>query len=89
MYIEGMVGVKPEITKITFTHKGKMSVHLKDGRIIAVPLNYFPSIKKLTSDQRAKWGIIDGVGFTFDDCDEIFHIEQVLGKEKDYKYSFV
>lgn len=89
MKTEGFIGVKPEIKKITFTTKGKMGVHLVDGRIVILPLSLFPSINKLDQGQRMNWGIIDSSGFTFEDCDEVYHIEQILGREEDYKYSFV
>ncbi|HEY3250382.1 MAG TPA: DUF2442 domain-containing protein [Ignavibacteria bacterium] len=65
-----------------------MQVSLADGRIIEVPLIYFPSIRKLTTEQRKKWYVLDGEMFSFEDCREIFHIEQVLGKENSYKYIF-
>jgi hypothetical protein len=42
----------------------------------------------LTREQREKWYVLDEQMFSFDDCDEIFHIEQVLGTENNYRYSF-
>ncbi len=88
MKVEGFINVKPVIIKIEFQHKGKMEIYLKDGRIIISPLSRFPSIKKLSRDQRKKWSTLGRVGFSFDDCPEVFHIEQVLGSEKDYEYHF-
>jgi hypothetical protein len=87
--MEGFKKIQPVIKNISFPIKGKMSVALKDGRIIIVPLSKFPSIKDLNMAQRKKWYIIDGEGFSFDDCDELFHIEQVLGNYESYKYAFV
>ncbi|MDR0795527.1 MAG: DUF2442 domain-containing protein [Tannerella sp.] len=84
--MEGLIGLRPELKSISF-ERGKMRLHLKDGRIVIVPLSYFPSIKKLTASQRTHWQIIDNMGFTFIDCNEVYHIEQVLGKEKDYKFT--
>ena len=89
MKIEGYYNIKPVISKITFSHKGKFDLHLADGRVISVPFSRFPDIKKLNSVQLKKWYVIDDYGFSFDDCNEVFHIEQVLGKYDDYKYSFV
>lgn len=89
MTVEGFYGIKPVIKKITFVQKGKFDLHLEDGRIIAVPFSKFPDVKKLTASQRKKWYILDDYGFSFDDCNEVYHIEQVLGKYDDYKYSFV
>ena len=89
MKIEGYYNIKPSIEKITFSHKGKFDLHLKDGRVISVPLSRFSDVKKLKPKQLKKWYIIDDYGFSFDDCNEVYHIEQVLGKYEDYKYSFV
>jgi len=84
--IDGIIGINPKIKKISFELRGKMNIILDDGRIIIVPLFYFPSIQRLSANQRKKWCVIDDSLFSFNDCNEIFHIEQVLGKEKDYKF---
>lgn len=65
-----------------------MLFNLVDGRIINVPFNNFPSIHQLTKKQRVDCYVTDGQMFSFEECDEIFHIEQVLGKEQIYKYHF-
>jgi hypothetical protein len=87
--MEGYRKVRPVIKGISFPVRGKIAINLKDGRVIWAPLNSFPSIKALNSNQRKKWYIFDGEGFSFDECDEVYHIEQVLGSYNDYKYSFV
>ncbi|MEO8146613.1 MAG: DUF2442 domain-containing protein [Bacteroidia bacterium] len=86
---EGISGIKPKIKKIDFNIRGKMSVSLEDGRIILVPINYFPSIKKLSAQQRRKYYLPDREVIMFDDCDEVFHVEQILGRYEDYRYKFV
>jgi hypothetical protein len=85
--MEGLIGIRPELKCISF-ERGKIRLHLKDGRMVIVPLSFFPSIKKLTTNQRMHWQIINQEGFTFVDCNEVYHIEQVLGKEKDYSFTF-
>jgi len=55
-----------------------MVVTLTDGRIIMVPVSAFPSIKKLSLQQRKKWYLF-GNGFSFDNCDRVFYIEQIIG----------
>lgn len=87
MYIEGINNIEPKIKKISFSQNGKMDIHLQDGRMIVVPLSLFPSIKKLNIKQRKKWGIIEDVGFTFENSDELYHIEQILGRYDDYKFN--
>jgi len=86
--MEGILRIRPKIKKIAFKQRGKMELHLEDGRVVIIPLRYFPSIKTLTEVQRRKWYVTDGELFSFEDCDEVFHIEQVLGKESDYTYHF-
>ena len=86
--MEGYFKVKPEIEKIEFEKESRMLIYLVDGRIINVPLGNFPSILQLNSEQRCEWYVTDGQMFSFEDCDEVYHLEQVLGKEQHYKYQF-
>ncbi|HOY65794.1 MAG TPA: DUF2442 domain-containing protein [Candidatus Ozemobacteraceae bacterium] len=86
---DGFLHVKPCIKKIDFKARGAFSIHLADGRIMTVPLSAFPSIRKLTPEQRSHWYILDDMGFSFDECDEVFHLEQVFGNVADYRYSFI
>jgi len=82
--MEGIFRKTPEIKKISFPALDKMEVLFNDGRELRIPIRYFPSIKKLNGEQRKKWYILGGIGFSFDDCEEVFHVEQLLGKEIDY-----
>lgn len=86
--MSGLIKIKPVIKKISFHPKGKINIELEDGRIVIAPLRYFPRIQRLNDMQRQRWYILDGEMFSFDDCNEVFHIEQILGKENIYKYSF-
>lgn len=85
---EGIINVSPAIDKVDFPDKGSIRIFLKDGRMLQSPLKYFPSIKKLNEKKRKKYHIADGQILFFDNCDEIFHIEQFLGKEQKYRYQF-
>jgi len=86
--MEGFLKIKPEIKKLRFEQRGKMSIYLQDGRTIIVPVSSFPSIKRLKESDRKHYQIIDNELFTFDKTNEIFHIEQILGKENNYSYQF-
>jgi len=86
--MEGFFKIKPIIKKLGFEQRGRMSIYLQDGRIITVPVSSFPSIKKLKEYDRKQYQIIDDELFTFDKTNEIFHIEQILGKENVYSYQF-
>jgi hypothetical protein len=35
--------------------------------------------------QRKKWYLF-GNGFSFDDCNEVFHVEQILGNSENYRH---
>jgi len=83
--IEGFWNTVPEFSKLTFETGNMMTVFLTDGRRITVPLSKFPSIEKLSETQRKNWYLF-GNGFSFDDCDEVFHIEQILGNYNLYKH---
>ena len=86
--MEGINNIYPVIAKIDFREKGNVRIFLEDGRIIVAPLRYFPSLKRMDSKNRKRYHIIDGQMLLFDHCDEIFHIEQFLGKEQKYRYHF-
>lgn len=83
--IEGFWNVKPKIKRVSFQIRGKISIYLEDGRSVIVPVANFPSIKKLTATQRLKWYLF-GNGFSFDDCNEVYHIEQILGNFNEYRH---
>ncbi|MFN0047710.1 MAG: DUF2442 domain-containing protein, partial [Cytophagales bacterium] len=78
--------IQPYITAIKFLRKDRMSVHLRDGREIVFPIEVFPEIAELSPLQRKHWQILGGEGFTFDDCPEVFHIEQILGTYEVYSH---
>lgn len=78
--MSGYSNIKPEIKSIRFSGTNFV-LSLVDGRKISVPLNKLPEIKKLSASQRKKYHIIAGVGFDFDDCDEVFHISEFLGDD--------
>ena len=86
--MKGVNDIKPEIKKIDFKTKGKITLYLKDGRVLLVPLEYFPAIKKLNSVQRKKYKVLDDCMIMFKEAGEVYHIEDFLGKYADYKYRF-
>ena len=58
----------------------RMHVELSDGREIAVPLEWFPSLRNATDEQRNKWRLIGkGVGIHWEDLDEDISVEKLLG----------
>lgn len=83
--VEGYWNVTPKVQSIHFPNDDTIQVNLEDGRVISMPLNRFPSIQQLTPVQRGQWYKY-GNGFSFDDSDEIIHIEQILGNFNLYRH---
>ncbi len=86
--MNGIYHIRPAITHIDTQHPETLGFMLADGRNIRVPVRYFSSIQALTAEERTHWTVMDDELFTFAACDDIFHIEQVLGKEAEYAYRF-
>jgi hypothetical protein len=82
--IEGVYRVKPLIQSFDFRRKGKITLHLRDGRDISVPLQYFPSIRKLNASQRRRYTIANEQVIIFHDADEVFHVMEFLDREPQY-----
>ena len=56
-----------------------MHVQLTDGCEISVPLEWFPSLRNATEDQRNNWRLIGrGVGIHWEDIDEDLSVEGLL-----------
>ncbi len=78
----GIIGIKPEIKKVKI-ELNNLRVALEDGRIIIVPKRLFPFLKKTVG----KIFIADGDTIIFDKANEVIHLEEILGRYEDYKYS--
>ncbi|BAS26462.1 DUF2442 domain-containing protein [Limnochorda pilosa] len=56
-----------------------MHVELLDGRLVSVPLEWFPKLRQATPEQRSKWRWIGpGVGIHWEELDEDISIEGLL-----------
>ncbi|MBG6110805.1 hypothetical protein H4V97_002171 [Flavobacterium sp. CG_23.5] len=59
--------------------ESKMIVFLEDGRELAVPLEWFPRLRKATEEQLKKWRFIGkGEGVHWEEIDEDISIENLL-----------
>ena len=83
--IEGYWDVQPAIKNVTVPARGKFEVSLEDGRQIIMPISAFPSIKKVPTRNRKNWYLMGG-GFTWDECPEVIHVEQILGNYANYAH---
>jgi len=57
----------------------ELTVHLKDGRTVSVPLSWFPLLLNATPEQRAKFELMgDGEGIHWPDVDEDLSVAGIL-----------
>jgi hypothetical protein len=57
----------------------KIIVFLEDGREIAIPLEWFPRLRKATVEQLSNWRFIGkGEGIHWEEIDEDISIENLL-----------
>ncbi len=69
---------KPQATKVIFG-TDSFSVHLTDGRILEVPLAFFPRLLHAEPGQRDCYEISGGgTGLHWDDLDEDISVEGLL-----------
>jgi hypothetical protein len=73
------------IEKINFDLMGKISLKLEDGRIIIVPLKYFPDLQKLPVEKRKKYTIVDDRAVLFSYSDSVYHLEDFMGLESKWR----
>ncbi|HVC32001.1 MAG TPA: DUF2442 domain-containing protein [Chloroflexota bacterium] len=65
-------------TRVRFEND-MMYVELQDGREIGVPLEWFPTIRDASPEQRSNWRLIGrGVGIHWEDLDEDLSVEGLL-----------
>lgn len=56
-----------------------LTVYLQDGRIISVPIVYFPRLMNSTDFQKSKWRLIgEGQGICWEELDEDISVEGLL-----------
>ncbi len=74
-----LANTKIGIKKLDFgAYRGKMAVHLTDGREVIVPLSLYPDIRKLSLKDRSRWIILDDQFFTFEKLSTVFSIEDIM-----------
>lgn len=66
-------------TGVTFD-EFEMTVALADGRSVSAPLEWFPSLRNATPEQRANWRLVGkGVGISWEELDEDLSVAGLLG----------
>ena len=71
--------MKVGIKSLDFSHfRGKLAANLTDGRMIVVPVRFFPDIRKLPLSERKEWMILDDQFFTFNKLTKVYSIEDLM-----------
>ena len=74
-----MENVKVGIKDMDFTsQRGKIVARLTDGRVIIVPVSFFPDIKNMPIKRRLEWMILDDQYFTFEHLSTIYSIVDLM-----------
>jgi len=73
------------IEKLNFDLAGKLSLKLEDGRIIIIPLKYFPELQKLPLAKRKKYTIVDDRTILFHYSTHVYHLEDFIGLESKWR----
>ena len=69
---------RPQATSVVFD-ENSFSVYLADGRILNVPLAFFPRLLHADSHQRGRYELSGGdTGIHWDDLDEDISVEGLL-----------
>ncbi len=59
--------------------KHMVNIELSDGRIIGIPLEWFPKLRDANEKQRENWRLIGkGIGIHWEDIDEDILVETLL-----------
>jgi hypothetical protein len=60
-----------------------LTVHLADGRSIAVPVSWYPRLAEGTSQERAHWKLVgSGHGIHWPELDEDISVEALLAGQR-------
>ena len=71
--------IKVGIRKLDFSKiKGKFLAYLTDGREIAIPISFFPDIKKMPVAKREEWMILDDQFFTFANMGKVYSVTDLF-----------
>lgn len=61
----------------------RITIELRDGRLLAVPTTWFPRLKNASLRQRQRWELIGrGIGIHWPDIDEDISVENLLSTGK-------
>ncbi len=68
----------PDVVDVTVS-EDTLSIELRDGRTVSVPLDWYPRLTHATEKERTNWRIIGrGRGIHWQDIDEDISVEGIL-----------
>lgn len=74
------VGQPQALAKYVVASDVSLSVTLEDGRIVTVPLDWYPRLNHGTPAERNRWRLLGrGVGIHWPDLDEDISVDGILG----------
>jgi hypothetical protein len=76
----GILAIRADerVNNVYFTEE-TITVELMDGRVISVPLTWYPRLLNATSEQREQWEVCGGgYGIHWEDIDEDLSTEGML-----------
>jgi hypothetical protein len=77
--MEGSFFMRTPLAQTLTFDEDRMWVHLVDGRIVGIPLAYFPRLLDAQPEQRARYVISGGgSGLHWDELDEDISVEHLL-----------
>ena len=75
------IKIEPLAVSVSFT-EDSLCVALADGREVVVPLEWFPTLRDATDQQRQDWRLIGrGIGIHWPSIDEDISVESLLASE--------
>ena len=67
------------ITNVNFKDDNMMILDLSNKRSVHIPLNEFPEIAVLTSEEKEEFQVIDDEYLSFVSIDEIYSLKDLIG----------
>lgn len=74
--------VYPGIKNIKFSDIN-LIINLSNDRVLIIPLEKFPSIKNLSSQEKKSFEIIDDYYLSFLSIDDVFSLEELIGLSRE------
>jgi hypothetical protein len=67
------------ITSLAVNNPEIITIYLDDERSLSMLVRYFAEIENLTLEKHRRWILLEEQVFSFEDCDKVFHLQQMLG----------